>query len=315
MSQPYTLLDAAYAAARWGWYLAAFLLLGAGSYAPFLVRMRTGVDATHPELARTLTRRAARIGFGAALTLVALSLLRLYLQSRTLLDPDEPVSREFLQAVLGSTWGHGWTRQALMVLLATLAFAAARGGSRPGWMIAAAASGGLGLTMGMTGHAATEKAGRLGLLLDAGHVWAGGFWLGGLAVLLFVGVGACRTLPATERPQLLRALVADFSRRALIFGPLTVGLGIWLAIRYLGWTWPVHLFESRYGVTLAVKLAALVLVGAMGAYNWRVVQPSLAGPEGEGRLRRSARLELLFGLLLLAATAVLVALPFPGDDR
>jgi putative copper export protein len=272
------------------------------------------VDATHPELAYGMARRAARIGFGAALSLVALTLIRLYLQSRTLLDPDEPLTREFLRTVLASTWGHGWIRQAIMVMLATLAFAAARGGSRFGWMVAAAVGGGLGLTMGMTGHAATEKAGRLGWLLDAGHVWAGGFWLGGLAVLLVAGVGACRTLPATERPQLLRALVADFSRRALVFGPLTIGLGVWLAIRYLGWTWPVHLFESRYGVALSVKLAALVLVGALGVHNWRVVQRSLTRPEGEGRLRKSARLELFFGLLLLAATAVLVALPFPGDD-
>jgi putative copper export protein len=67
-------------------------------------------------------------------------------------------------------------------------------------------------------------------------------------------------------------------------------------------------------VALAVKLAALVLVGALGAYNWRVIQPSLARPEAERRLVRSARLELLSGLLLLAATAVLVALPLPGDD-
>jgi putative copper export protein len=314
VNQPYALLDAAYAAARWGWYSAAFLLLGAGSYAPFLFRARTGVDATHPDLASGLARRAARIGFGAALALLLLALIRLYLQSRTLLDPDEPLSGEFLRAVLGSAWGKGWIRQAVMVLLATLAFAAARGGSRFGWMVAAAAGGGLGLTIGMTGHAATEKAGRLGFVLDAAHVWAGGFWLGGLAVLLFAGIAACRTLPATERPQLLRALVADFSRRALVFGPLTIGLGVWLAIRYLGWTWPLHLFESRYGVALSVKLAALVLVGALGAYNWRVVQPSLCRTEGEGRLRKSARLELFFGLLLLAATAVLVALPLPGDD-
>ena len=82
----------------------------------------------------------------------------------------------------------------------------------------------------------------------------------------------------------------------------------------LGWTWPLHLFESRYGVALSVKLVALVVVAALGAYNWRVVQPSVARPEGEGRLVRSARLELLFGLLILAATAVLVALPFPGDE-
>lgn len=314
MTQPYTLLDAAYAAARWGWYLGAFLLLGAGSYAPFLIRARTRVDATHPELAAGMARRAARLGLGAALTLLAFSLIRLYLQSRTLLDPDEPLTRDFLQAVLGSTWGRGWIRQAVMVVLAGLAFGAARGGSRFGWMVAAAAGGGLGLTAGMTGHAVTEKAGSLGFLLDAAHVWAGGFWLGGLAVLLLAGIGECRTIPAAERPQLLRTLVADFSRRALVFGPLTIGLGVWLAIRYLGWTWPAHLFESRYGVVLAVKLGTLVLVGALGAYNWRVVQPSLARPEGEGRLVKSARFELFFGLLLLAATAVLVALPFPGDE-
>ena len=87
MSDPYTPLDAAYAAARWGWYAAAFLVLGAGSYAPFLVRLRTGLDATHPELASDLARRAARIGAGAALLLLLLAALRLYLQTRTLLDP------------------------------------------------------------------------------------------------------------------------------------------------------------------------------------------------------------------------------------
>jgi putative copper export protein len=133
-------------------------------------------------------------------------------------------------------------------------------------------------------------------------------------VLLIAGLGACRRVEAAERPPLLRALVADFSRRALLFGPLAIGLGVWLAVRYLGWSWPLHLTGSDYGIALAVKLAALVAVATMGAWNWRVVRPALARPGGEARLRRSARLELLFGALLLAATAVLVALPFPGEE-
>lgn len=314
MSEPYAPLDAAYAAARWGWYLAAFLILGAGSYAPFLVRIRTGLDATHPELADDLARRAARIGARAGVALLVLTGLRLYLQTRTLLGPDEAATAEFLRATLGTAWGHGWIRQALMALLATAAFAPASRGSRLGWMVAAAASGGLGLTAGMTGHATTAKAGSWGYLLDAAHVWAGGLWLGGLAVLLLAGLPACRGLPAEERPALHRALVGDFSRRALLFGPLAVGLGVWLAARYLGWSWPLHLAGSGYGVALAVKLAALGGVAAMGAWNWRVVQPRLTHAGGEARLRRSARLELLFGSLLLAATAVLVALPFPGEE-
>lgn len=314
MTESYTLLDAAYAAARWGWYLTVFLVLGASSYAPFLFRARTGLAATHPELAFDLARRAARIGFASAGFLLGFVALRLYLQSRTLLDPGEPLTSEFLRAVIGSGWGRGWLRQAAMALIAFLAFGAAIRASRFGWMVAAAASGGLGLVAGMTGHAATERGGELGVLLDAAHVWAGGFWLGGLAVMLLAGLGACRSLPADERPGLVRTLVADFSRRALIFGPLAVGLGVWLAARYLGWGFLFHLFESRYGTALFIKLAALAGVAALGAYNWRIVQPSLTRPAGEARLRSTARLELLLGVLLLAATAVLVALPLPGDE-
>jgi putative copper export protein len=314
VTESYSLLDAAYAAARWGWYLTVFLVLGASSYAPFLLRVRTGLAATHPELAADLARRAARIGLIAAIFLLGFVVLRLYLQSKTLLDPEEPVTLEFLRAVVGSGWGRGWLRQAAMALVALLAFGAAVRASRFGWMVAAAASGGLGLVAGMTGHASTARGGSLGVLLNAAHVWAGGFWLGGLAVMLLAGLAACRSLPDDERPGLVRMLVADFSRRALVFGPMAIGLGIWLAARYLGWNFPLHLLESRYGTALTVKLIALAGVAGVGAYNWRVVQPALGKPSGEPRLRATARLELLLGGVLLAATAVLVALPLPGDE-
>lgn len=311
MNAAFSLLDAASAAARWGWYLAAFLLLGAGSYAPFLFRARTGLYATDPDFAGELSRRAARIGWWAALALLGFTLLRLWLQARALNDPGEPLTLDFLRAVLGSSWGQGWQRQALMGLLAAVAFAAARAGSRLGWMVAAAASGGVGFTLGMTGHANTAKAGWAGILLDAGHVWAGGLWLGGLAVLLIAGIAASRGLPPPERSPLIRALVADFSRRAVVLAPLTLGLGIWLAARYLGWSWPFHLGESSYSWVLAGKLAALAGAGALGAYNWRVTQPGLARDGGEPRLRRFSVLELCFGVIVLGLTAVLVSLPFP----
>lgn len=312
MTDAYTLLDAGSAAARWGWYLMVFLLLGAGSYAPFLFRRRTGLDATDPDIAGNLPRRAAKIGFLAAVALLFFTALRLYLQTRLLVDSDEPVTVELVRAVLDTAWGEGWVRQAALGLLATLAFGAARAGSRFGWMVASAAGGGIGLVSGMTGHAVTEAAGALGWILDAAHVWAGGFWLGGLAVMLLAGLGACRGLPAERRIPLIRALVADFSRRALIFGPLTIGLGVWLAVQYLGWSWPLHLFDTSYGTALAVKLGLLVIIAAVGAYNWRVAQPGLTHPSGEGRFRKSGAFELAFGALLLLATGVLVALPLPG---
>ena len=128
---------------------------------------------------------------------------------------------------------------------------------------------------------------------------------------LIAGFGACRELWPEQRPPVIRALVADFSRRAVVFAPLTISLGVWLAARYLGWSWPLHLGGSPYGLALAAKLAALAGVGALGAYNWRFTQPRIARTGGESRLRRFSVLELVLGVILLGVTAVLVALPLP----
>ena len=313
MNVPVSLAEAAYAAARWGWLLATFLLLGAGSYAPFLFRTRTALHTTDPAVAIELARRARLTGLVAGFLLLALSLVRLELQAKSLVDPSESVTWEFLRTLLGSSWGKGWLRQLIMAALALVGFAVARREqwSHAGWLLAVAAGGGLGFTAGMTGHANTARAGLGGLLLDAAHVWAGGLWLGGLAVLLIAGLGACHRASSSERPALIRALVADFSRRALVFAPLTVGLGIWLAAHYLGWRWPFHLAESTYGWVLVGKLAALAGVVALGGYNWRITQSRIAKDGGEARLRRFSGWELFFGALLLGLTAVLVALPLP----
>jgi putative copper export protein len=310
VSVPFSLLDATYAVARWGWYLAAFLVLGAGSYAPFLFR-RSSLAATDSGIAAELIRRAARIGFFAGLALVLLAAARLYLQARLLNDPGEPLTLDFYRAVLGSGWGRGWQRQAGAALLAVLAFAATRKGSRVAWLVALAGCAGIGLTAGMTGHANTGKSGPGGILIDAAHVTAGGVWLGGLAVMVLAGLGACRGLEPARRPAVLRSLVADFSRRALLFAPLAIGLGVWLAARYLGWSWPLHLVRSSYGWVLAAKLAVLGGVAALGGYNWRITQPRLTAEGGESRLRRFSALELWLGIILLGITAVLVSLPLP----
>lgn len=311
MSESLGLVDAIYAAARWGWYLSAFLLLGAASYAPFFFSLHTRLRGSHEALAADITRRAARIALIAAAVLVLLTVLRLYLQSKTLLDPSEPVTGEFLGAVLGSNWGRGWKRQAAAGVLALIAFSLAQKGSRGAWLLAVAASLAVGATAGMTGHANTARSGPGGILLDAAHVVAGGLWLGGVGVMLLAGVSACGRMGAEDRADALRALVAGFSRRALVLAPLTIALGVWLAARYLGWSFPLHLTASSYGWVLAGKLTALAGTGAMGAYNWRITQPRLSEISGERRLRRVSALELFFGVVLLGLTAILVALPLP----
>ncbi len=78
---------------------------------------------------------------------------------------------------------------------------------------------------------------------------------------------------------------------------------------YLG-SWPA-LWQTTYGRTLLIKIGLLGLTVLLGAYNWRRLRPRLGTPGSAARLFQSARLELLVGALLLAATAILVALPAP----
>jgi putative copper export protein len=73
------------------------------------------------------------------------------------------------------------------------------------------------------------------------------------------------------------------------------------------------LWQSEYGRTLLLKLAFLSVVAGTGAYNWRRVKPTLGTAAATTALQRSARIEMLAGVLMIAVTAVLVATPTPMD--
>ena len=302
------LLGPAYVSARWGYFLSVFLLIGASSFAPFFLE-RSTLHQRFPEVSRNLSRRAAGAGLFASLAVLLFCLLRLWLQSRTLLDPEEPLTPEFLRAVLDSTWGLGWKRQVSSAVIAIVGFGLARSWLA-GWVFAIAATLALALTTGLTGHAATAEAGRFGWLLDAGHVGAGGIWIGGLFLLMLAGLPACRVPEAGDRSSARRLLVGLFSRRAVIVAPLTVGFGALLGVQYLGWQWPLSMFRSSYGWALAVKIGLVIVIAALGASNWRYVQQRLEQPEGERLFRRTGGAEVVFGVLVLGVTAVLVALSF-----
>jgi putative copper export protein len=90
---------------------------------------------------------------------------------------------------------------------------------------------------------------------------------------------------------------------------MAVSAGSLLAYAYVG-DLP-SLLRTRYGLTLLVKVTLLLMTMGLGAWNWRRVRPRLGTPDATRALTRSAALELFLGLLLLATTAVLVALSAP----
>jgi putative copper export protein len=73
------------------------------------------------------------------------------------------------------------------------------------------------------------------------------------------------------------------------------------------------IWQTRYGQLLIIKLTILSVVAVTGAYNWLRVKPTLGHVEGGVRIRRSATVEVVIGVLVLLVTAILVATPTAMD--
>ncbi len=306
-----------YSLARWVGYLGAFLAVGAIVYRVAVLRGWLRAWPDDAPIIEVLAARAARLGLlGGTLLLISAG-FRLWFQVRTFAGPDEPVTAELTRLIVAETpWGRGWLAQLGAAVVAMGGFLGAITWPRLGWIGA-----GIGATLAvaaapMTGHAVTEAAGPTGMLLGALHLLAGAAWLGTLMVVLAAGLGPLSRLAPDQRGPLAARLIRAFSPVALVGAGVTVAAGGILSWRYLGHSLAERfgaLTGTPWGVALLVKLAVLVAVAAVGAWNWRVVLPGLGSAAGAGRLQRSARAEILLGLILLAVTAVLVALPMPAE--
>jgi len=301
MEQP--LVDAA-ALARWLGYSALFLVIGAFVFQVLLRWLDESVERHGPGL----RRRAALLGAAAAVVLLIALALRLFAQARSFSDPGEPLTLELIRPIVAATsWGGGWRVQvfAAVISLAGLLLALRW---KPGWILA-----GLGALASvgaapLTGHALEHPWKSLGMVMQVVHVGAGAIWIGSRFLLVATVYPATRGDPG-ERERLVSCLVRAYSPVALVAGIGTIVLGLLLGWNYVGGFGA--LIGTPYGLTLLVKVLLLAGVAGLGAWNWRRVRPVLGSAPGAARLRVSATAELVLGTLLLAATAVLVALPAP----
>ena len=74
-----------------------------------------------------------------------------------------------------------------------------------------------------------------------------------------------------------------------------------------------QLWETTYGLVLLGKVLLMLVTGAVGAYNWKIMRPRLDTSDGALVLIRSARVELVIAAMVLTLTAVLVHLPMPDE--
>ena len=210
------------------------------------------------------------------------------------------LSREVVETGFGQVWA---LRALLGLALAAVALVALRRRSAPtsGLLFIASA---IAITPALSGHARLE--GTLGILSDALHVLAAGVWAGGLAflVLLLVEAGGERwSLAATAVPRF--SLLAVASVAALVATGLVSGF---LEVRSLEALW-----STTYGQLLLAKVALLVPLVALGAFNNRISVPRLraaaAGSREKQAFARTVGVELALLLVVVGVTTALVAEP------
>jgi mono/diheme cytochrome c family protein/uncharacterized membrane protein len=168
------------------------------------------------------------------------------------------------------------------------------------------------LTSSLNSHAAALLSGAyLAVAADWLHFLGVATWLGGLASLLFA-LPTIVQASAGSGERVLAQAVQRFSNLALLAVGVIVLTGIFQAWLQVG-SWD-GLVQTTYGLSITVKIVLLVVMLLLAAFNLLIVRPRLAALAGKGsgalaaltrQFTRAVRAELILGVLVLVATAVL----------
>jgi copper transport protein len=277
----------------------AFLLLSAGGSAVLVIAL--------PSAPWRVRRRLYGVLAGAAGGLAIVALVNILLQGATAggLTLVDAFSWSLFTSVIETDFGEVMLIQS--VLAATLALTALAlrhagdHGRRPLIALTLVLSAGLTVTPSFAGHART--LGALGLTSDVLHVVSASLWTGGLAFLVLGLVMA----DADRWPLATRA-VPRFSNLAVgsVVALLVAGtISAYLQLR----TWSA-LWDNTYGLLVLTKIALVVPLLALGAYNNRYAVPRLkagmASVLERRRFLRNVGAELGIMVVIVGVTAVLV---------
>ncbi|MCK1720220.1 CopD family protein [Bradyrhizobium sp. 141] len=261
--------------ARVGLYVGLFVGIGGAFFARWVAWSMTGMAV--PRLALAIGLPSAVVSVGA----LGLDLLGL--------PPTALATAGPWKVAFATSAG-----PALMVALAAMLFAWMA--LRSAWYaraFAMIAFIGVGLSLAMTGHAATAPPQALTRPAVFLHGLGVAFWIGALAPLV-----ALVSKPTTATI----AVVSRFSRVAVPAVGVLALTGLGLAIVQLDK--PAALIETRYGLILVVKLMLVAVLLALAAFNRFRLTPALAGArKAAATLKRSIMLESIVALAILAVVA------------
>ncbi|MFI5953027.1 cytochrome c oxidase assembly protein [Cryptosporangium sp. NPDC051539] len=265
-------LPTAGAATSWGLPVATTLATAAGTIAvgsavvgAFLVPAsgpRTGSGARPDRLLRPATYRLLRVASWAALAWLVAAGAAIVLTTSDLIGL--PAGRiggaEVVSFVTDVSQGRALAIQAGLALVVAVGGRLVLSRNGAAWVAVAAVAGIV--PPAFTGHAAGAGNHQVAVTSLAFHVVGAALWTGGLVALLLI-----------RRTDVLSRAAHGYSRLAL-WCFVAVGLsGVLNAIVRLGT--PDELTNSRYGLLVAGKSVALIVLGALGAVHRRTTLRAL----------------------------------------
>jgi copper transport protein len=211
------------------------------------------------------------------------------------------LSRDVLETSFGKVWV---VRVLLALALAIVAVLLRR--RRTDALLGSAVflASAIAVTPALSGHARVE--GTLAILSDSVHVLAAGVWAGGLAFLALM-----LAVAGGDRWSLARTVVPRFSTLAVLsVGALAASGVISAILEVRSWS---ALWETTYGQLVLVKVALLLPLLALGAYNNRVSVPRLRtgspGSAARPHFVRAVAAELALLVVVVGVTTALIAEP------
>lgn len=178
----------------------------------------------------------------------------------------------------------------------------------PAWAAGAAAAIALGIRA-YGGHAAAAPTPVVAELTQWVHMLAGACWAGGLLLLILLLRERRNVEPPVEEAR-------RYSSMAVVAIVVVVVSGLVRAVSELGgWRDLVHIWDTSYGRTLAIKVAVVLIAIALGALN-RLRNVARVADDTRP-LRRIVTVELVavVGILLLTATLTSFAPPASGTQQ
>jgi len=181
---------------------------------------------------------------------------------------------------------------------------------RPRRMIALAAGIAAAMTATLVSHA-TALGSLESMALDFVHVLAVSVWTGGVVALLWCVLLAGHDETA-EDARALGATVWRFSVTAMIATALLITAGVLQAFNRL--VLINDLYETPYGVALAVKIVLVLVALGIGSFNLLRWGPRLrAGIRARTALVRDTMAETGIFIVIIVAASVLTALAPPAQ--